>query len=265
MVEDGELYARSKGKEIDAYAVADSKDLFSVACQRLCDEIWMHMIPGVIYRFEYLRKPKHNTLEYERTPERNLVLFDVEKPGQHFVCPDELVSWAREIGVEAVPFLWEGSGGSLDMGQLDRWLSRESFLGGPKIEGVAIKNYDRFTVDGKTMMGKHVSEHFKEKHAGDWKKRNPGRADVVAGIVRALATEARWRKAVERLRDEGGLEGTPRDIGKLIAYVQSDIQEEEWGWVAEKLTEFFERDIKKGATRGLPEWYKRQLAEEQFS
>ena len=35
------------------------------------------LAPGVTYYGEYLQKPKHNTLCYDRVPKDNIIIFDV--------------------------------------------------------------------------------------------------------------------------------------------------------------------------------------------
>ena len=35
------------------------------------------LTPNWIYRGEYLSKPKHNTLCYDRVPEKNIIIYDI--------------------------------------------------------------------------------------------------------------------------------------------------------------------------------------------
>ena len=42
--------------------------------------------------------------------------------------------------------------------------------------------------------------------------RNPNRGDMIALLIQELTTPARWQKAVQHLREDGKLEGSPRDI-----------------------------------------------------
>lgn len=114
-------------------------------------------------------------------------------------------------------------------------LDHTSFLGGAKMEGVVIKNYLRFGKDGKALMGKFVSEEFKEVHRGTWKTKNPTQSDIITNIVSQFSGSARWIKTVHRLRDTGRLENTPKDIGLLIKDVQADLKEECEGEIKELL------------------------------
>lgn len=143
-------------------------------------------------------------------------------------------------------------------------LNHESCLGGAKVEGIVVKAYGRFTRDGKTMMGKYVSEVFKEKHVEDWKLRNPGSGDRVTQIINMLRTEARWQKAVQHLREQGVLLGEPKDIGPLIGELKRDLFEEELDWLKQRLFKEFIDDVVRGVLRGFPEWYKEKLLERAF-
>ena len=143
-------------------------------------------------------------------------------------------------------------------------LDRTSVLGGQKIEGVVIKNYLRFGMDKKILIGKYVSEAFKEVHQASWKASNPGKSDVMDQLITTLRTPARWAKAVQHLRDAGKLEDSPKDIGLLIKETQDDIEKECLDLIRDKLVEWALPKIKRGCVGGLPEWYKEELVKQQF-
>lgn len=253
---------RSRGQEIHL-PVTDT--LFRGACEtaaRLADEGLL--VEGWQYRGEALHAPKHNTIAYSRAPEGNVVLFDIDMGLERRVAsPEHLASLAGGLGLEVVPTLHEGLVENLD--DLRAFLDRESFLGGAKVEGVVVKNYARWGKDGKMLMGKLVSEAFKEKHGKEWKKSNPGKRDVLDEIRDTYRHPRRWEKAVERLRDTGALEGSPRDIGALLKAVQVDVQEECEAEIRDALWKAFWPDIRRGTVAGLPEWYKGRLAAQQFA
>lgn len=258
-IREGQLFCRSKGVAIDLGQVPN---LFAPA---VATAIRLHeegkLTDGWTYRGEALCRPKHNTLAYSRAPEAGLVLFDIDRgPENRMKTERELRQWAEHLGLESVPYFYQGAGHRVTKDMLDSWLERESMLGGAKIEGVVIKNYDRFNEeDGKQLMGKYVSEAFKEAHRGDWKVRNPGRTDVVTSIIESYATERRWEKAVERMRDDGRLLGEPKDIGPLIGEVAKDVLEECGDEIRDALMKYFWKQIAKGVTNGLAEWYKGRL------
>lgn len=213
----GDLRVRSKGRVFPADA---PEPMFKRAVET-AREVAGALRDGWTYRAEYLAKPKHNTLAYSRIPERHLVIFDVNDGHESYLSRHSKSEEAARIGLECVP-AFEVDHVS-DVAQLRDLLDRQSFLGGPRVEGIVVKNYARFGADKKALMGKYVSEAFKEKHAKEWRAANPGRRDILDGLIDGLRTEARWRKAIEHLRDAGQLEGSPRDIGRLIREVPTDI------------------------------------------
>lgn len=256
---DGALRMRSRGKD----QTHDTDQLFKEAaqtCARLFQE--NRLVEGWMYSGEYLKNPKHNTLEYSRVPDNHIVLFDVRRGIEDYCSYDDKVVEATRLGLEVVPKLFEGKIDSVE--QIQELLETESFLGGPKIEGIVVKSYVQFTRDGKAMMGKYVSENFKEKHSKEWKKSNPTNKDIIGLISESLRTEARWRKAMERLRDAGMLKGEPKDIGPLIEEIKRDVQEEEREYICDRLFAYAWKHIGREITYGVPEWYKKLLMETSF-
>lgn len=275
MVKDGELHIRSKGAVIRPETLQDT-DMFYPSVQTILDEFSTgHLHEGYIFRGEAMRTAKHNTIKYDRFPNGHIALFDVERPEEQlqktpglsqFVAPSELHDIARLIGVDAVPYFEFHPDDEDRLGQFRTMLQRESFLGGALIEGVVIKNYWRWDPrTGKALMGKFVSEAFKETHKRAWGEANPSRTDVLERLIEELRSPHRWAKAVQHLEEAGELENSPRDIGKLMSAAKADIVEEEAEYIAMKLREWAMPKILRGATAGLAEWYKEQLVERQFS
>lgn len=256
-----DVFMRSKRVPVDPLE-SGMFNLASVKVLELFEADKLLPYDGWVFRGEYLQKPKHNSLTYNRVPEGNIILFDVETSPSVFLSPFDLDVIAKQIGVEAVPTLYAGMVTSLEM--FEKLLETESILGGPKVEGVVIKNYAMFGMDKKVLMAKHVSEVFKEIHTQEWRKSNPTRKDVVIELTESLRVPARWEKAIQRLRDEGKIEDSPKDIGNLMVEVRADLNKEATEWVKEKLFAHFWPDIQRGALRGLPEWYKSKLLEKQF-
>ena len=220
--------------------------------------------PGWTYRGEYLAKPKHNALAYSRTPIDHIVIFDINTGDQEYLPYGTKALEAERIGFETVPLLMAGM---IELDQLRSLLEFESFLGGQKIEGVVLKprEYNLFGQDKKVLMGKFVSEAFKETHAREWKTSNPTSGDILAKLGETLTTPARWQKARMHLDELGQLEGDPRDIGKLIKEVPQDILKEETEFIKDKLFAWAWPHLARMSTRGLPEWYKDELMKEQFN
>lgn len=220
------------------------------------------LVPGWTYRAEYLSKPKHNTLAYDRAPNGWLAIFDINNGEESYLPYEQKEAEAQRLGLSVVPLVYTGRIATVD--QFRSMLDRESFLGGQKIEGVVVKNYARFGADKKVLMGKFVSEAFKEAHTGAWREANPGKQDVVEKLVQGLATPARWAKAVQHLTEKGQLEGSPRDIGNLIKEAQTDMLAECREEIQEALMKWALPHIIRGSVRGLPEWYKEELLKKQF-
>lgn len=254
---DGVLRFRSRNREI--HPPVDDK-LFSGAvatAQALHEE--GRLVEGWIYRGEAMCAPRHNTLQYERAPKGNFVLFDIDT-GLEDRMPEGLEDVAEALGLEVVPEFFRGEVESHE--HLKELLTRESMLGGA-MEGVVAKNYARWGQDGKMMMGKLVRDEFKEQHRKNWK---PGDGkDVVQRIIETYKHERRWAKAVERRRDDGELQDAPQDIGPLLHSIQADVEAECVEEIKDKLWGAFRRQILAGVTSGFPYWYKERLAELQFS
>ena len=258
---DGVLHIRSKGAVIDPRA-ADK--LFTGAVATVINRQERNLLrAGWTYHAEVLAKPKHNTICYARVPVGNLVLFDIVVGPECYLPPETVAAEAKRLELEVVPTLFEGVVSNFE--QVEGFLARESFLGGAQIEGIVIKNYARFGVDKKALMGKWVSDAFKEKHNADWKIRNPNGKMTVDTIGAALCTVARWEKAIQHIRDGGLLTDTPSDIGPIIKEVIEDVKKEEIDYIKTVLFENFWKAISQGAVRGLPEWYKARLASSQFA
>lgn len=257
----GELVCRSKGQQIDPDGVDGMFEPAVETAIRLAPDL----IPDAIYRGEFLSKPKHNSLTYSRTPEQNVILFDVEIGLQDFLQPSQKAAEAARLGLECVPVLMQGIVRREEaIETLRELLHRESVLGGAKIEGVVVKNYSRFGPDKKALMAKFVSEQFKEVHSREWKKSNPSMGDVIAEIGMSLCTEARWEKAVQHLRESGAAIGCVQDISAIIKEVPTDILRECEGEIKDRLMAYAWPHIRRAVTRGFPEWYKAKLIEAQL-
>ena len=255
--EAGELSCRSKGKDI----IIEAPEKMFTAAIKTAMELPLH--PGWVYRGEYLSKPKHNTLAYSRVPKQNIILFDVQTGVEQYLSYDEKAQEARRLGLEVVPLIFRGivSEASAFAG----FLENDSILGGCKIEGLVVKNYQLFTQEKKIALGKYVSEAFKEKHQKEWKISNPGQQDVIQSIINELKTEARWLKAIQHLRDAGELEGSPRDIGAIMKEIPQDILKDEEDEIRDRLFAHFWPQIRRGVTGGLPEFYKQYLMQSAFT
>jgi len=248
----GVLKCRSKGQEIH---IDGPEKMFAAAVETAKK---LDLRDGWVYRCEYLKSPKHNTLAYSRIPVDHLILFDVMTGPETYLSPGRKREEADHLGIECIPIFLSHSGGESPE-KIRNFLDRESILGGCKVEGVVVKNYARFGIDKKILIGKFVSAEFKEKHQHAWKKSNPGPANVTQHLIGELRTEARWRKAIQHLRDAGKLGGVPQDIGPLLIELAADTEREESNAIKEALFKYFWPQIRRGISGGFPEFYKKEI------
>jgi hypothetical protein len=253
---DDKLYVRSKNSDLDL----ENAGMFQPAVDYLAD-IFSTIPTGNVYRCEYIAKPKHNALLYGRTPKHCLALYDVEPAENTFVSPSQKDTFAEMLGIDVVPrFPVE----IVDMSTLDMLLANESFLGGCKIEGVVIKNYNKYGRDGKILAGKYVSPVFREVNMPARQRGRTQSDDMLDQLVAAYKTEARWAKAVQHLRERGELTNSPADIPELMRELHMDIDDEGTSDIAARLVKWAMPKIKKGVVNGFADWYKQKLAELQF-
>jgi hypothetical protein len=166
---DYELRVRSKGA---VFPIDAPPKMFKAATDTV-----LRLAPlltlGYTYRGEFLSKPKHNSLAYNRTPLGHIILFDVCREEEDYLSYEEKAAEALRLGLECVPKLFEGKIESPV--PLRDFFQLESVLGGQKIEGVVCKPKARnvFGTDKKLLLGKFVSEAFKEVHSKTWGEANP--------------------------------------------------------------------------------------------
>jgi hypothetical protein len=261
-VRDGVLFCNSHHCQLNI----DSAGMFQPACDYV-KTIKDGLVWGWTYRGEFLAKPHHNVLQYTRIPQNHIILFDIDVGTECYLGRGYKVANAVMLGLECVPKfkLVNQHNTEIRADFFKELLNRESCLGGTTIEGVVIKNYSRFGIDGHCLMGKYVSEKFKEVAQRHQKKVNPSNKDTIEEIGGELCTEARWLKAVQALREQNLLEDAPQDIGKLLKQVNTDIMAECSDYIKERLYSMARRKILQRATQGLPTWYKEELLKKQFN
>lgn len=259
---DGELVMRSKGAQI--FPPVEDK-LFKAAAEYI-QAIKDRLEPGVCYRGEVLWREKHNEIEYGRIPKHSLILFDIDAGEQNYLSAEDKAIRAEALDLEIVPSLFRGKIDSIET--LRGLLATISFLSEgevrPKVEGIVIKNYKRFGIDKKTLMGKWVREEFKETQKVSWRAGNPTTGDVIEALGKKYRSEVRWKKAIYHLRDSGSLMNSPQDIGVLIKEIQRDVEAEEATAIKDALFLYAMPKIRRISAAGFPEWYKEYLAESMF-
>lgn len=254
VAEDGvTLMCRSKGAQINVDA---PEGMFAKGVET-AKSLVHDLVPGWVYRGEYLQKPKHNSLAYDRVPKGNIILFDIDRGDQDYLNVDERRTEAGRLGLEVVPVLFGGMVTNLE--QFQSFLPAVSVLGGQPAEGIVAKNYHQYAADKKVLMVKYVTDQFREVHKAEWKKTSPTPKDVIEEIVRTHRTPARWEKAVQHLREAGTITNSPKDIGSLLKETVADIEKECKDEMLATLWVFAWPHIKRGVVAGMPEWYKDKL------
>ena len=252
------LLCRSKGAQLQMLA---PEKMFQKAVDTVI-ALGPKLRPNWTYAGEFLSKPRHNALIYERVPRQHIIIFDVKTGNESYLSWEDKAAEAERLGLETVPRLYHGK---LDSSEILRaLLDTVSVLGGQKIEGVVLKNHERFGIDKKVLMAKFVSEAFKEVHAAEWKTSNPTQGDVIQLLIAKYRTPARWAKAVQHLREVGKLEGSPRDIGLLMREVPEDIEKECKEEILRELWMWAWPKVRRGTAAGLAEWYKDELLKSAF-
>lgn len=252
-----DLIMRSKGQQI--YPETAEKMFKKVVdwAMSVKDKI----AEGTIFYGEAITSPRHNTLSYEREPKGNFILFGVKLKNGDFLNDHKMLSLVADtIGCESVPLLYKGI--VAERSQLDVLLETISVLGKEKIEGVVIKNYNQLAKSAysRECFAKLVRPEFKERNSTNY----PKAKDKMESFFSQFKTEARWKKAIQRLKERGELTQSPADIGKIVAEVHKDIKIEEESYVKEALYKMFERQVMASSTSGLPEYYKSLLVEGAF-
>lgn len=257
---DGKLHMRSKGAQL---YVEHPEKMFSEGMSYI-ESIQDRLPEGKVFFCEYLKKPKHNTLKYDRIPKNHIMLFSVmDFKKQSF---EDTFPYIDTLDIEHVPVLFRGKINSVS--DLTGVLETKSVLGGCNIEGVVVKNYHRqFLLGGQPMplmAGKFVSEAFKEVHRERWGAEEKGKSRMEV-FFESFRTPARWEKAVQHLQEKGELLNEPKDIGKLFKEVHTDIEAEEKEAVKEFLWREFSGELKRRAAGGMAEWYKERLLSRAFN
>jgi hypothetical protein len=263
-VVDNELKIRSKSADIN---VSNPEQMFKEAVNYVVELYSNGLLPNnVVFHSEYLKKPKHSTLCYERIPSNHLILFGVEYEKGCISDYYDLTMFAKLLKIEVVPLLFCGLVDSVE--DLKKLLDKDSVLGGVKIEGFVVKNYSLDVMIGQDryypiMCGKYVSEGFKEVHKTKWREDNTPSGHFQT-YCETFKTEARWMKAIFRLRDENRLTNSPKDIEFIIKEIRKDIIEEEKENIKDFLYKEFSNDLLRVATHGFPYFYKEHLLKQSF-
>ena len=256
VMQDGKLHFRSKGRQIQR---DDVDGLFEPIVWALI-AIEHHLPVGLIFRAEAVTRKRHNVLTYERVPERCCVVYDIQNESGQWMLPGRKVDICLQLGLECVGFEVLDKLVAYDF-LADR-MNQPSMLGGPR-EGIVIKPYDYLPLDPYTqmpVMAKMVRNEFREKHgvAGNPNGRK-GPSQIIERLTTEFATEARWQKAVQHLRDRGELKEGMHAVPDIMREIVVDLEKEEELYIRDQLWKWAWPQLKRLCGKGAPEWYKSQL------
>ncbi len=262
----GKLTIRSHHKEL--FEGGDNGGMFKAGIE-FARSILDRLPEGTMFHAEYFNKPKHNVIAYDRIPRHGIMFFGASD-GNGFMYKGyrsiiEGMGLAIGIDLECVPILFNEVLLANPITFIDILLEKESVLGGSKIEGVVVKRYDvaPYELNGQLtnmIIGKHVSEKFKEKHDKNWKMENTGKGKFEA-LKENYRSEARWVKSIQKQKEIGMLQDDVVDIGPLIRAIQCDVKEEEKENIKDELWKIFSGEILRKSIAGFPIFYKEYLNE----
>ena len=253
---DEQLIVRSKGTYIDYDNVPD---LFQLAVNHVLEsQVLLH--PNYHYYSETLCRPRHNTLQYNSVPLNNIALYAIyDTELMDWLSYDDIQEEAKRISVDVVPLIYRGKSSE---DEVKKYINQESCLGGADAEGVVIKAFKEFMLFGSAQQvqsAKFVTEKFKERH-GQNKEFKSGKS-LTQELFAQYNSEARWTKAVQKLKESGDFLGEPKDIGKLIKILHLDLDEECQEEIKDELWKIHRKEFIGSAVRGFPEWYKSNLSQ----
>lgn len=243
---DGKLRIRSRGRDMsDDLAMgmfAEGLD----AIRSVQHKLWS----GYTYWGEYLQKPKHNVLAYERVPKNHVVLFDIASPDGNFLTAGSVELEAENIGTfEPVQLTFTR------LGEVTANFFGRSQLGGIT-EGVVVK----LGYGPDRLVGKLVSEQFREvKQDGTERSRENPNRDLDVAIANKYCPPARFAKAVQRLRENGEADGSMKDIPRLRDLLVADLEGECGEEIREDLYKAHQKNIRRHALGPLASWYQQLL------
>lgn len=243
---DGRLMIRSKGRDMSQ---DEPTGMFGAGIDAV-GSVAHRLRPGWTYHGEYLQKPKHNVLAYDRVPHNHVVLFDATDGGQ-FVDPGLLAKLCAELGAFE-PVQWR----MMAMGDVAAGVFPTSTLGGIP-EGVVVKHGSSVAT---RVVAKLVSEQFREVKSDNTTRTRPNTdRDIATTLANKYCPAARFAKAVQRLKESGTYTGTRADIGPLRKAVSMDIEGECREEIQEQLYGMFRKDLLNAALAPLAAWYEQWL------
>jgi hypothetical protein len=201
--------------------------------------------PDYIYYGEWGMK---HTLTYDSLP--GFVGFDIRvktsidgKAGD-FLSYDAMKKEYDRLGIEIVPLLDRIKVKDFLKKKPEEYIIKSKY-GNTLMEGIVIKNYERKNVWGRQIFAKIVREEFKEQNKATFGKIKLDTNNDAQKIVDQFATNARIRKNILKLVNEGGNSLDTKLMQYLPIQVIEDIFKEETSTILKKYKNIDTRVLKK--------------------
>jgi hypothetical protein len=226
-VEDGFIHVASRSRDLVA---EKDNHLFALQRKKLLETLYPHfeeIDTRFIYYVEWMAK---HTISYgDKIP--SAIGLDIRPFEGAFGRPPAFIGRkAKEeifekLGVSCVALKGVFKAKEMNEKLFDELAKSSAYYSGLP-EGLVFKNYGRANVWGRQMFGKVVREDFKEVNRAVFGGLKKEHSDTPR-FVEAFATEARIRKAILRLTDEGVLKLDRTLMKYLPMAVAKDIFKEE--------------------------------------
>lgn len=234
------------------------------------EKVWWTFGDNITLFTEFLNKEKHNVLAYSRVPRNNLYLFGAMIGDEH-VRTDKLIELANELRIEP-PCIFASRKEVDSQSDIEEYIKLDSCLGGTKVEGVVIKQYNESypplmsssqAFFGYPMAGKLVRDDFKERLNKEWSGKKQ-RETPLNKVTTEFLTEARFHKTVQHLNDNGDLTYEMKDLKYIIPEFYRDLVDEEQDEIVKLAMEDFWRQLKRKSDAYAVKAWKQYLIEKQF-
>lgn len=247
----GKLLIRSRSRYLDL----DNPDkMFALAVEQI-RRVESELTEGFTYLGEYLQKPKHNVLAYDRVPKGNIALFDVVMIDGSVWDAESVYDEANRLGFEPVNFVEMSGAEALRVARSGEPPFKTSQLGGIA-EGCVIKAGDAVS---NRVIAKVVADQFKEVKGDRPKREGNDKADIAITMANRFCPPARYHKAVQKLKEAGEYTGQMRDIPKIRELISRDLEEECGEQMREELYDALRKDIFRMSLQPLSGWYDQYL------
>lgn len=256
---EGRLWVRSRGKILvdPLVGTVDRSSGFGPAIDYI-ESIKNKINPDEFFYGEYLSRPHHGKIKYDRVPNNHIVIFESSDfDRKEFYSYDMRAEYmgfetAKEYDLDKSEMNMDGLKKAMD--------EAVPMLGGERVEGLVLKNYgqsghegqDRGDVDVLSM--KIVQEDFREVKVV--------KAKGIDAFIERFSTHQRYEKALQHLKEAGELDGTDADIGRLCKEVIRDTREEESHVIEPWLDAYANKAFNRGLVKDVPAWLKKIRSEQ---